>query len=244
MHITDTRRHAQTRARRARVYYMQSAERAKRKAQRIANNKQRIAKRMKRYNRERRANNKIYIRAQKHGAHEEHKRDIRINARYDGYKHIEYIAEYARGRDTHASEYVRMLNAINDVFPELNELHTEHIYIANAPYRKRIFPPQYDGIIYRVQYRDICSELPKPYVYEYIDTRRAKCLIYNARDELVHMGVFKRTIYIHGSEMHVTLYNRAHEEIRVHVYVPSANTLHGHTVTELRKLGIEFYQYR
>lgn len=196
---------------------------------------------MKKYNRERRATYKMHTRTHTYDIHDICDRyiHIHVHARYDGHKQTTYIAEYARGRDTHASTYVRMLNAINDTFPELNELHTEHIYMANAPYRQFVFMPT-----------DIHAPEIEPYTYKYTDTRRAKCLIYNARDELVHMGIFKRTIHIYEDarmdikEAHITLHNKAGDKLRVHAYVPSANTLHGHTVAELRKRGIEFYQYR
>ena len=93
---------------------------------------------MKKYNRDKRARYNAHIKKiNTHDtcdAHDRYNR-IHIHVRYDRYNHTEYIPIiYGKTRDTHAQTYVNITNLVNDIFPEINEPHTAHIYNSKNTY--------------------------------------------------------------------------------------------------------------
>ena len=121
------------------------------------------------------------------------------------------------------------MNAINDIFPDINAPHTQHIYMPTGTYKKFIVQPA-----------DIPRTRPEADTHSrYTDTKRTKCMIYNAQGKFIYAGIFRRTIDIDGDELRITLH-RADRQVQVYPYVPIDGKC-GYTVEELRKHGIEFY---
>lgn len=199
---------------------------------------------MKKYNRDRRArynaqdkNINTYARCDGYDTHKHMK--IKIHVRYDGHAQTIYIPIiYGKTRDTRAQRYIGIQNTIRDIFPEIDAQHTQHIYRATAPYKK-IIPPHRDGLEY-IPPLSTSQQIIKPYTYTYHDTRRAKCIIFNAHDEIIYMGIFTRTIDIHGKDVKIMLH-RNDREAQVKTYIPLMDKIHGMTIEEIRKHDVEFY---
>lgn len=183
---------------------------------------------MKRYNREKRAGYKTHTRARKHAQREGYK--PQIHARYEGYKRIEYIAEYARGRDTHEQIYVNTTNAINAIFPDINAPHNAQTHLPRAPYRQRI-PEAPRNPRTRPEYES---------TQIHTDTRKAKCMIYDRYGILIYFGIIRRTREIREGELHITLH-KGDRHIEAYAYVPADKDIYGYTIQQLRAHNIEFY---
>ena len=197
---------------------------------------------MKKYNKDKRAAYKAHTRKNTYtydgcGAYP-HKR-IHIRIRYDGYKRTQYdngVRVYIRKND--AQRYVNIVNAINDIFPAINAPHTQHTHRAIAPYKRVILTEP------TIPYAPPSDLNNTHSTYE--DTRTAKCIIFNDKDEMIHYGWIRRTIHIdryskHHSEVHITLY-KGNRSIDVRPYIPAAmKEIHGIPIQEIRKNGVEFY---
>lgn len=190
---------------------------------------------MKRYNRDKRAIYKQRTRnTQTHDTCDgrDRAKRIHIKVRYANYNRIEYIPViYRRTRNNKEQTYVNIVNTINDIFPQINAPHTRHIYRANAEYKKFI-PPHTD---YTAP-----EHMMDEYTRSYTRIERVKCIIYN-NDEMIHAGVFKRTITTDGEHIQITLH-RANRSIEVRPYIPHADTIHGVTIREIYEHDVEIYK--
>lgn len=188
---------------------------------------------MKKYNRDKRAKYNARMKNinthDTFNTHDKYKR-IHINVHYDRYNHTEYIPIiYKKTRNNKAQTYVNITNAINDIFPEINEPHTKHIYRANAPYRK--FIPQ------EINYtRQKCEEETRT-IYR---RERVKCIIYNNEHKMIHYGIFIRTISINGKEITYELH-RANRHIEVKPFIPFTQTINGVGIKEIWRHNVEIY---
>ena len=182
---------------------------------------------MKKYNREKRASYKTHKYTRTNTQREGYK--PQIHARYDGYKRTEYIVEYARTSDRHAQEYVRSVNAINEIFPDINAPHNAQTHLANAPYKQ--FIAQEPSVPYTRPAEEERSI--------YTDTRRAKCVIYNEQGKLIYFGIIRRTIEIHDDDIRITLH-KGDRQMQAYTYAP-AEDVYGYTVKQLHERNIEFY---
>ena len=203
---------------------------------------------MKKYNRDKRARCKANTRTQadamrdkhtqdKHDTHDTH---IHVAIKYDGYNHTQYDKPIVRHtRKSNAQRYVGMTNAINDIFPDINAPHNAHTHRANCEYHKFIpttaTPP-------RTAPEDLNNRIST-----YSDTRTVKCIIFNARDEIIYIGTLRRTIYIKRyskytelNDVIITLH-RGDRNIQVSAYIPLVDTIHGVSIHEIRAHGVELY---
>lgn len=196
---------------------------------------------MKRYNRDKRATYGARTRAQArmqdtHDTRERRNPYKRIHIRviYDGYNHTEYVPIiYGKTRDTRAQAYVNTVNAINDIFPDINAPHATHVYRAITPYHKYI--PQ--ATTYTAP-----EGMMDAHTYKYAPKiERKKCIIYGTQDKIIYMGILRRKIETQDDDVHITLY-RGDRMIRVKPYIPRTETIHGVTIQEIYKHDVEFYQ--
>ena len=169
-------------------------------------------------------------------------KDIHISIRYDGYARTKYDNGILHDRHTSKEQtYTNITNALNDTFPEINAPHNAHTHRAIAPY-KRVILTEPD-IPYTAP-SDLQSD-PTNIHTEYENTARKKCVIFNTHDEIIHMGVFTRTIHIdrygkyHGTAT-ITLY-RNDRSIQVYPYIPRTNNIHGMTLKDIREHDVELY---
>ena len=188
---------------------------------------------MKKYNRDKRASynarNKKINTHETYNAHNKYKR-IHIQIRYANYNHIEYVPViYGKTRNNKAQTYVNITNVINDIFPEINKPHTAHTYRATAEYHRYI--PQE-------------TDYTRP---EYDDTRttyrreRVKCIIYNDKQEIIHYGIFIRTIEINDKNATYKLH-RSNRYIEVKPFIPFTQTINGVDIHEIWRHNVEIYR--
>lgn len=169
---------------------------------------------------------------------------IHINIHYDGYNHTEYVPViYGKTRDTHAQTYVKTVNVINDIFPDINAPHNAHTYRANAPYHKFI-PQPHNHISYNRHIQRIPRYLrgeDKDTIIK--DTRTVKCIIINDDEDIIYIGMMRRTrtvnrtrgtidIILHRNKRTMQAYERAVDPDRI---------IHGIEVREIKKHDVEIY---
>lgn len=191
---------------------------------------------MQRYNRDKRAtynarNRKINTHDTCDG-HDTHKRmKIKIHVRYDGYDKSIYIPIiYGKTRNTHAQRYVGMHNIIRDIFPEIDAPHTQHIYRATCEYHKYI--PQ-ETYYTRPRYEEETHTIYK--------RERVKCIIYNNEQEIIHYGIFIRTMEINGKDITYKLH-RSDRYIEVKPFIPFTQTINGVDIHEIWRNNVEIYR--
>ena len=156
---------------------------------------------------------------------------VHIKPRYDGYKQTIYTRDIWRTRDTRTQQYINMLNTINDIFPDINAPHNRHLYRGTAPYRKFI-PPRTDISPPETQ------TTPVPTT----DTKRVKCIIYDRHDNIIYMGIFRRTREIDTLNQRVHTYlHRGDRQIEVKFYVPDGQQIYGMPTSEIYAHGVEIY---
>lgn len=161
---------------------------------------------------------------------------IRIPIRYDGYARTEYVkVVYGKTRDTRTHTYISVTNTINEIFPEINAPHNAHTYRGTAPYRKYI-PTQGARI------RD--NEYPHDTKPEPIqtDTRSVKCIIYNRDDEIIYIGMMRRTKTTYWSHPYIEItLHRNDRTMTAYPYIPLDKEIHGVPMAEIRAHGVELY---
>ena len=195
---------------------------------------------MKKYNRDKRATYNAHARKinthdsyDAHDAHDRYNR-IHIDIRYDGQARTTYTQPILRS--THSAKraqvqkYVGIPNAVNDIFPEINAPHNAHIYRGTAPYKR--FIAQETDYTRPIDMDD----------YTHTNTKRVKCVIFNAQDKMIYYGVFTRTraVNYRTHETHITLH-RADRSIEVRAYIPTTDKIHGVDIKEIYRHGIELY---
>jgi hypothetical protein len=190
---------------------------------------------MKKYNRDKRARSNARIRnIHTHDtcdAHDKYKR-IRIHIHYDGYNHTEYIPIiYGKTRNNKAQTYVNITNAINDIFPEINAPHTAHTYRATAPYHKFI-----------LQETEYTRPEPEPdTIYE--DTRTVKCIIMNDNEDIIYIGMMRRTRTVNRTQGKINIMLRKGKRT-MQAYeraVDLDRIIHTMTIREIKAHDVEIY---
>lgn len=190
---------------------------------------------MKKYNRDKRARYNARIKNINtygtYNAHNKHKR-IHIPIRYANYNRIEYVPIiYGKTRDTHAQRYVNITNAINDIFPEINKPHTSHTYRATATYHK--FIPQ------ETEYT---RPEPEPdTIHE--DTRTVKCIIMNDNEDVIYIGMMRRTRTINRTQgrIYITLHKGTRTMQAYERAVDLDRIIHSMTIREIKAHDVEIY---
>lgn len=194
---------------------------------------------MKRYNRDKRATYKTRTRATRThdtcDACDTHDTcDIHIPVKYDGYKRTIYMRViHGKTRDTHAQIHVGVTNAIRTTFPEL-DTHTAQTHMATAPYR--IHPPEYTPT-HRPRYMTNEDTIIK-------DTRTVKCIIYNTHDEIIYIGMMRRTRVVNTTQgtIDITLH-RNDRTMDAYEYAVAPDTrIHGVKACDIRAHGVEIYR--
>ena len=160
---------------------------------------------------------------------------IHIQIKYDNYNATAYIPViYGKTRDTHAQRYVGMHNAIREIFPSIEQPHTQHIHRATAEYHR-----------YIAQKTDYTRpQLSADETSDHADYQpHTKCIIFDAHDKLIHYGIFGRTRTINyiTRETHTTLH-RANRSFEVYPYIPRTDTILGVSVAHIKAQGVEIYQ--
>lgn len=195
---------------------------------------------MKKYNRERRATYNAHVRkinthdtCDGHDTHDTYKQ-VHVHMRYDGQKRTVYTPTLFKRTSTariQKRKHVDIPNAINDIFPDINAPDNAHIYTGTAPYKQ--FIPQETHYTRPI---DADEE------HIHTSTKRAKCVIYNRKDEIIYCGIFNRTRTIDYAthEAHTTLH-RADRSIEVYPYIPTTDTIYGMDIKEVYKYDVEFY---
>lgn len=179
-----------------------------------------------------------HINAQHKDTHNDKRNDtyarIHIPIRYDNYNATTYIQViYGKTRDTHAQRYVGMHNAIREIFPSIEQPHTQRIYRATAEYHRYIAH---------------ATDYARPHLNadetsDHADYKpRTKCIIYDRHDQLIHYGIFGRTRTINyiTHETHTTLH-RANRSYEVYPYIPRTDTILGVSVAHIKAQGVEIY---
>lgn len=159
---------------------------------------------------------------------------IHIPIRYDNCNATTYMPViYGKTRDTHAQRYVGMHNAIREIFPSIEQPHTQHIHRATAEYHT-----------YIAQATDYTRpRMNADETSDHADYKpRTKCIIFNAHDKLIHYGIFGRTRTINyiTRETHTTLH-RANRSYEVYPYIPRTDTILGVSVALIKAQGVEIY---
>lgn len=190
---------------------------------------------MKKYNRDKRGTYNARINKHRHTGETceaSNRPRIHIPVRYANYNRIEYIPIiYGKTRNTHAQRYVKITNIITDIFPEINAPHTKHIYRATAPYHKYIPQETY-----------YTRPEPEPDTI-HKDTRTVKCIIMNDEDDVIYIGMMRRTrtvnitqgtidITLHRNKRTMTAYERAVDLDRI---------IHSITIREIKAHDVEIY---
>lgn len=190
---------------------------------------------MKKYNRDKRGT--YNARIKKINTHDtcdtqDKRTRIHIHIHYDGYNHTEYVKIiYGKTRDTHAQTYVNITNAINDIFPEINEPHINHIYRATCEYHR-----------YIPQETHYTRPEPEPDTINK-DTHTVKCIIVNDNEDIVYIGMMRRTrtvnitqgtidIILHRNKRTMQAYERAIDPDRI---------IHSMTVRDIKAHDVEIY---
>ena len=159
---------------------------------------------------------------------------IHINVHYDTYNHTEYVPIiYRKTRNNKAQRYVNITNAINDIFPDINTPHTAHTYRATAPYKA--FIPTTNT------YLPPLSLLYKEETHTIYKRDRVKCIIYNDAQEIIHYGIFIRTIDINGKDIIYKLH-RSNRCIEVKPFIPFTQTINGVDIHEIWRHNVEIYR--
>lgn len=202
---------------------------------------------MQKYNRDKRATYNARIKNinahDTYNAHDKRTR-IHINVHYDGYNHTQYVKIiYGKTRDTRAQTYVNTTNAINDIFPDINAPHNAHTHRANAPYHKFI-PQPHNHISYNRHTQRIPRYLrgeDKDTIHK--DTRTVKCIIMNYDEEIVYIGMMRRTRTVNATQgtIDITLHRnkrtmQAHERA-----IDPDRIIHSMTVREIKAHDVEIY---
>jgi len=193
---------------------------------------------MKKYNKDKRARYKLHTRRlninDKCDAQNVQNKikQIHININYDGYNRIEYMPIiFGKTRNNKAQKYINITNTINDIFPDINAPHNAHIYRAIAPYIPTAPIPPYT----RPEYTE------EDYgIFKYTDTKSAKCIIFNAQDEVIYYGIIRRTIKIYGRDAIIYLH-KGERTINVRPYIPLMDEIKGVSIDEIRAHGVELY---
>lgn len=168
---------------------------------------------------------------------------VKIHIRYDKYNKNNYIADiYRKTRDIHAQRYVKITNIITDIFPEINTPHTKHIHRAIAPYRKY---PRTDDTPYTraLKWHEQVIEDSMKEQTIHRDTRTVKCIILNDDEEIIYIGMMRRTrtvnvtrgtidITLHRNKRTMQAYERAIDPDRI---------IHSITVREIKAHDVEIY---
>lgn len=157
---------------------------------------------------------------------------IQIGVRYDGYNRTEYTHTiYNKTRNNSARTHVNVTNTINDIFPQINAPHNAHTYRAIAPYKK--FIPRET---------DISPREPEPDTI-HTDTRTVKCIILNSDEDIVYIGMMRRTrtVNVTRGRIDITLHRnkrtmQAHERA-----IYQDRVIHGITVKDIKAHGVEIY---
>lgn len=190
---------------------------------------------MKKYNRDKRATYNARIKnINTHDicdTHDKYKR-IHIKIHYDGYDRIEYIPIiYRKTRNNKAHIYTSMTNAIRDIFPSIDAPHTAHTYRATAPYHKYI--PQETYYTRPKQEPDT--------VYE--DTRTVKCIIMNDKEEIIYIGMMRRTRTVNTTQgtIDIMLYRNKRKMQAYERAIDPDRIIHSVTVREIKAHDVEIY---
>lgn len=156
---------------------------------------------------------------------------IHIQVKYDTYNHTQYVPIiYGKTRNNKAQKYVNITNAINDIFPDINAPHTAHIYRATAPY-KAFIPTE--TTYTRPRYKEEPHTIYK--------RERVKCIIYNDAQEIIHYGIFIRTIDIQDGDITYKLH-RSDRCIEVKPFIPFTQTINGVDIHEIWRHNVEIYK--
>lgn len=201
---------------------------------------------MKKYNRDKRAKYNAHIKKMHMhdtcNAHDKRTR-IHINVHYDGYNHTQYVKIiYGKTRDTHAQTYVNTTNAIRDIFPELDKEHTSHVYRANAPYRKY---PQNNETPYTraLKWQEHVMEESMKEQTIYKETRTVKCILMNYDEEIMYIGMMRRTRTINVSQhtIDITLHRNKRTMKAYERAIDPDRIIHSVTVRDIKAHGVEIY---
>lgn len=188
---------------------------------------------MKKYNRDKRATYNARVNKHRHindKRDKQNRQRIHIPIRYANYNRIEYIPIiYGKTRDNKAQTYVNIHNAIRDIFPSIDKPHTQHIHRATAEYHKYI-PQETDYT--RPEYDD---------TYTIYRRERVKCIIYNDKQEIIHYGIFTRTIEINDKDTTYKLH-RSNRCIEVKPFIPFTQTINGIDIHEIWRHNVEIYR--
>ena len=201
---------------------------------------------MKKYNRDKRATYNARIKKIKThetcDTHDKYKR-IHIHIHYDRYDSTEYVPIiYRKTRNNKAQTYVNTTNAINDIFPDINAPHNAHTYRANAPYRKY---PKTDDTPYtralKWQERVMEESMNEQRIYK--DTRTVKCIIMNYDEEIVYIGMMRRTRIINASQgtIDVTLHRNERTMQAYERAIDPDRIIHGMTIRDIKAHDVEIY---
>lgn len=159
-------------------------------------------------------------------------RHIHIKIRYDKQDASIYIPViYKKVKDTHEQRYVGMMNAINDIFPEINKPHTAHIYRAMAAYHKYIPQETYHT-----------RPEPEPDVIDE-NTRTAKCIIMNDKDEIIYIGKIRRTRTVNKTKgtIDITLHRGTRTMKAYERAINLDRIIHNMTIREIKAHDVEIY---
>lgn len=193
---------------------------------------------MQRYNKDKRATYKQHARKIKiydtcdayDGQHNIQR--IHINIRYDTYNKNKYIADvYRKTRDTRAQTYVNITNAINDIFPSINAPHNAHTHRAICEYHK--FIPQET---YYTQPDGEPDTIHK-------DTRTVKCIIMNDEDDVIYIGMMRRTRTVNHTQgtIDITLHRGTRTMQAYERAVDLDRIIHGVKIKDIKAHDVEIY---
>lgn len=159
-------------------------------------------------------------------------RRIHIPIRYDGYARTEYVkVVYGKTRNTRTHTYISVTNTINEIFPEINAPHNAHTYRGTAPYRK--FIPQETDYSPPAREPDTIHK----------DTRTVKCIIMNGDDEIIYIGMMRRTrtVNVTRGTIDIMLHRNDREMDAYEIAIDPDRIIHGITVREIKAHGVEIY---
>lgn len=189
---------------------------------------------MKKYNREKRGTYNARIRnIRTHDTCETSIRPrIHIQIRYANYNRIEYVPIiYGKTRNTHAQRYVNITNIINDIFPEINAPHTQHVYRATCEYHK-----------YIPQETDYTRPEPEPDTI-ITTTHTTKCIIMNDNEDIIYIGMMRRTrtINITKGTIDITLHKGTRTMKAYERAINPDTRIHNITIREIKAHDVEIY---
>lgn len=190
---------------------------------------------MQKYNRDKRARYNARINKHKYTGENcgtSNRPRIHIPIRYANYNRIEYVPIiYGKTRNNKAQRYVNITNAINDIFPEINKPHTAHIYRATATYHKYIPQETY-----------YTRPEPEPdTIHE--DTRTVKCIIMNDNEDIIYIGMMRRTrtINITQGKINIMLRKGTRTMQAYERAVDLDRIIHNITIREIKAHDVEIY---